>query len=89
MSEETYTTIRLAAKAGTIALHRRSPAQEWPCHFCGVRSEETAAVEVETGDDDFSAQICGNCLCTALAIFVGRRHVEEGGELSDLKAQLQ
>ena len=54
---------------------------------CGVCDERTTALALTVTTDEgkgLSFAICGDCLCEAIAVQIGRRHVLAGGELEDL-----
>lgn len=84
--------IERRTRGGTIGLYDLT---EGPCATClgGVRTPGdprmiglvSGVVGGEADGVKFETAICGDCLAEALAILFGRRHVQEGGNLDDLR----
>lgn len=53
------------------------------CATCNATSP--IGVTVETGGRRLRTAMCATCITEALAIFWGRRHVQAGGDVADLK----
>lgn len=57
------------------------------CIGCGDGEQRSVLpLSITTIDHQpFPLALCGGCLAEALAILLGRRHVQRGGELGDLR----
>lgn len=79
--------IQLSTRAGLLELDDPTGDRCATCR-APVHQEARLAVRVKVrtrGRQLDVPAVCGNCLTEALALFFGRRHVQQGGNASDLQ----
>jgi hypothetical protein len=75
---------RPTREGGTLRLY--DPPRIDKCCACGS-NDGPIGVAVKTslpGEPTLDIALCAGCLCEALAILLGRRHVQTGGDAADL-----
>lgn len=80
---------------GTVRVHRPTreggeltiydPPRVEKCVACAAPEPLGVAVKTSLpGEPTLDLALCAGCLCEALAILLGRRHMQAGGDVADL-----
>lgn len=66
---------------------RVGDVRQGACTGCADRQTRSVIqLDVDSVDGaTFPLDLCGGCLAEGLAILLGRRHVQQGGDVSDLQ----